>query len=79
VPSLEEVGAKADVIFSSLANDQVAKDTWVKIRAGAAAAAAAASESGASKRKLFVETSTLYPAVVGTFFAAPSLCLCDGD
>jgi 3-hydroxyisobutyrate dehydrogenase-like beta-hydroxyacid dehydrogenase len=59
VPSVEAIGQRADVIFSCLANDQVAKDTWTQIRAGAVSATS-------RSKKVFVEMSTLYPSVVGT-------------
>jgi 3-hydroxyisobutyrate dehydrogenase-like beta-hydroxyacid dehydrogenase len=59
VPSVEVIGERADVIFSSLANDQVVKDILAKVLAGAASATS-------RSKKVFVEMSTLYPTVVGT-------------
>jgi hypothetical protein len=59
--SLSQVGQEASVVFSSLANDDVAKLVWRDVREGAKAS------GKKEKKKVFVETSTLYPSVVGAY------------
>jgi len=59
--TIEEIGEKCDVIFTSLANDEVAKEVYAKLFTS--------SEKRLSQHRgsqtIFIETSTLYPTVCG--------------
>jgi 3-hydroxyisobutyrate dehydrogenase-like beta-hydroxyacid dehydrogenase len=61
--SIKELAEKCDVVITSLANDEVAKDVFAQLFEGVKSK----QEKGLKENTYFVESSTLYPLTVGEF------------
>lgn len=62
----EELAEKCDVIFTSFANDEAAKEVYEKLFEGVKSKRG---KGGEQRNTVFVETSTLYPLTAGGSFS----------